>query len=69
MYKHFQTGPMEKEQLLAMYLNYPRDQLPDNLIFLGLRYEQRKDFVFESRYTRQFLQAKLTFGYLGKEED
>lgn len=76
--KHLQMGPMEKEQLLSMFLNYRRDQLPDNFMYLGLRYEQKKDFVFESDCIRKFLEAaakwqtdhaELALGYLKKEGD
>jgi len=76
--KHSQTGPMGKEQLLRMYLHYARDQVPDNFIFLSLRYQQNKDFAFNADYVRKFLQAagqwqthqaKSVFSYLKKWED
>ena len=75
--KHSQTGPMGKEQLLRMYLQYTRDQVPDNFVFLSLRYQQNKEFAFESGYVRKFLQAagqwqthqaKSVFNYLKKGE-
>lgn len=76
--KHYQFGPMEKEQLLSMFLNWPKDGIPDNFIFLILRYEQNKVFKFESEYLRGFLetanewevsQAKWFFDYLREKGD
>lgn len=76
--KHSQAGPMVKEQLLRMYLNYGRDQVPDNFVFLSLRYQQKKDFAFDADYVRRFLeaavqwqtgQAKSVFSYLKKGEE
>ena len=76
--KHSQAGPMGKEQLLRMYLHYGRDQVPDNFIFLGLQYQQNKEFTFDADYVRKFLQAdgqwqthqfKSVFSYLKKGED
>ena len=76
--KHSQAGPMGKEQLLRMYLHYGRDQVPDNFFFLGLRYQQSKEFAFDADYVRKFLQAagqwqtqqvKSVFSYLKKGED
>ena len=73
--KHYQTGPMRKEQLLKMYLHYGRDRVPDNFVFLNLRYQQSKDFAFDADYVREFLQAagqwqtgqaKSVFSYLKK---
>jgi hypothetical protein len=75
--KHYQTGPMGKEQLLRMYLHYGRDQVPDNFVFLSLLYQQNKDFTFDAEYVRKFLQAasewqthqaNSVFSYLKKEE-
>ena len=73
--KHSQTGPMGKEQLLRMYLHYGRDQVPDTFVFLSLRYQQNKEFAFDTNYVRRFLeaagqwqagQAKSVFSYLKK---
>jgi len=78
VFKHYQTGPMVKEQLLKMYLHYGRDQVPDNFVFLSLLYQQNKDFAFDADYVRKFLQAagqwqthqaKSIFSYLKKGED
>jgi len=76
--KHSQIGPMGKEQLLRMYLNYGRDEVPDNFMFLSLRYQQNKEFAFDAGYVRKFLQAagewqthqaKSVFSYLKKGGD
>lgn len=76
--KHFQTGPMRKKQLVEIYLAYGRDKLPDNFIFLSLRYQQNKRFAFAADDIRKFLeaagewqtnQAKLVFNYLQKGDD
>jgi len=73
--KHSQTGPMRKEQLLRMYLRYGRGQIPDTFVFLGLRYQQNKEFAFDTDYVRRFLeaagqwqtgQAKSVLSYLKK---
>jgi len=73
--KHSQTGPMGKEQLLRMYLHYGRGQVPDTFVFLSLRYQQNKEFAFDTDYVRRFLeaagqwqtgQAKSVFSYLKK---
>ncbi len=78
VFKHYQIGPMGKEQLLKMYLHYGRDQVPDNFVFLSLQYQQNKDFAFNADYVRKFLQAagqwqtdqaKSVFSYLKKGED
>jgi len=78
VFKHYQIGPMGKEQLLKMYLHYGRDQVPDNFVFLSLLYQQNKDFAFDADYVRKFLQAagqwqthqaKSVFSYLKKGED
>ncbi len=57
MVKHCQFGPMAKEQLLSVFLNWPKDGLPDNFIFLILKYEQNKAFPFEREYLKKFLEA------------
>ena len=57
MVKHYQFGQMGKEQLLSVFLNWPKDGLPDNFIFLILRYEQTKAFTFEREYLKKFLEA------------
>lgn len=57
MVKHYQFGPMTKEQLLSVFLNWPKDGLRDNFIFLLLRYEQNKVFTFEREYLKKFLEA------------
>jgi hypothetical protein len=76
--KHYQFGPMAKEQLLSMFLNWPRDDLPDNFVFLGLRYEQNRAFTFEREYLKRFLeaanewevnQANWLFSYLREKGD
>jgi len=76
--KHYQFGPMAKEQLLSVFLNWPKDDLPDNFIFLILRYEQNKAFTFEREYLKKFLeaaneweisQAQWLFGYLRGKGD
>lgn len=78
IFKHCQTGPMGKEQLLKMYLHYGRDRVPDNLVFLSLQYQQNKAFAFDVDYVRKFLQtagqwqthqAKSVFSYLKTGED
>jgi hypothetical protein len=78
MVKHYQFGPMAKEQLQSMFLNWPKDKLPDNFIFLILRYEQNKDFTFEREYLKRFLetankwelsQAQWLFNYLRGKGD
>jgi len=53
--KHYEFGPMAKEQLLSTFLIWPRDGLPDNFVFLLLKYELRKAFVFDAEYMRTFL--------------
>ena len=53
--KHYEFGPMAKEQLLSTFLIWPRDGLPDNFVFLLLKYEQKKPFVFDAEYLRTFL--------------
>jgi len=55
--KHYQFGPMAKEQLLSVFLNWPKDGLPDNFVFLILRYEQNKALAFEREYLTKFLEA------------
>lgn len=55
--KHYQFGPMAKEQLLSVFLNWPKDDLPDNFVFLSLKYEQNKAFAFEREYLKRFLEA------------
>ena len=55
--KHYQFGPMTKEQLLSTFLTWPKDGIPDNFIFLSLRYEQNKAFTFEREYLKKFLEA------------
>ncbi len=76
--KHYQFGPMTKEQLLSVFLNWPKDGLPDNFIFLSLKYEQNKAFTFEREYLKKFLeaanewevnQAQWVFSYLRGEGD
>lgn len=76
--KHYQFGPMAKEQLQSVFLNWPKDGIPDNFIFLILKYEQKKDFKFESEYLRKFLetaneweisQAEWLFRYLKEKGD
>ena len=57
MVKHYQFGPMTKEQLMSVFLNWPKDGLRDNFIFLLLRYEQNKVFTFEREYLKKFLEA------------
>lgn len=57
LFKHCQTGPMGKEQLLGMYLHYKKEQVPDNFVFLSLQYQQNKNFVFEINSLKKFLQA------------
>lgn len=78
MVKHYQFGPMAKEQLLSVFLNWPKDGLPDNFIFLILRYEQTKAFTFEREYLKKFLeaanewevsQAQWVFSYLREKGD
>lgn len=55
--KHCQFGPMAKEQLLSVFLNWPKEGLPDNFIFLILRYTNSKAFKFEREYLKRFLEA------------
>jgi hypothetical protein len=55
--KHYHFGPMAKEQLLSVFLNWPKKDLPDNFIFLILRYEQNKAFTFEREYLKKLLEA------------
>ena len=73
VFKHYQIGPMGKEQLLKMYLHYKRDQVPDNFVFLSLQYQQNKEFTFDEDNVRKFLevagqwqthQAKSVLSYL-----
>ncbi len=73
--KHYQTGPMEKSQLLNMYLHYPREKLPDVFAFLSLQYQLKKAFPFDVDYVRRFLhdagqwqahEACSVFGYIKK---
>ena len=77
VFKHSQLGPMVKEQLLGMYLIYERDKLPDNFIFMSLRYQQNKNLVFNADYVQKFLQdagqwqrdqAQAVVSYLKKGE-
>jgi len=76
--KHYEFGPMAKEQLMSVFLNWPKDGLPDNFIFLHLKYEQEKAFTFEREYLRKFLkaanewevsQAQWLFSYLREKGD
>lgn len=76
--KHYQFGPMAKEQLLSMFLSWPKDDLPDNFVFLALKYDQNKAFNFEHEYLKNFLkganewefhQAQWFFNYLRREGD
>jgi hypothetical protein len=76
--KHYQFGPMWKEQLVSVFLNWPKDGIPDNFIFLILRYAKNKAFTFESKYLQRFLevanewevsQAQWLFGYLRGKGD
>ena len=78
VFKHYQIGPMVKEQLLKRYLHYGRAQVPDNFVFLSLLYQQNKDFTFDADYVQQFLQVagqwqtsqvKSVFSYLKKGGD
>jgi hypothetical protein len=74
--KHAQFGPMAKEQLLSQFLNWPKDNLPDNFVFLALKYDENKVFKFERKHLEKFLkeanewevnQAKWFFDYLRRE--
>jgi len=76
--KHYEFGPMAKEQLMSVFLNWPKDGLPDNFIFLHLKYEQEKAFTFEREYLSKFLkaanewevsQAQWLFSYLREKGD
>lgn len=76
--KHYEFGPMAKEQLMSVFLNWQKDGLPDNFIFLHLKYEQEKAFTFEREYLRKFLkaanewevsQAQWLFSYLREKGD
>ncbi len=76
--KHYEFGPMAKEQLLSVFLNWPKDDLPDNFVFLHLKYEQNKAFTFEREYLRKLLeaanewevsQAQWLFSYLREKGD
>ena len=76
--KHYEFGPMTKEQLQSMFLNWPKDNLPDNFVFLLLKYEQIKTFKFECEYLKQFLlsanewevnEAPLVFDYIRGKGD
>jgi hypothetical protein len=76
--KHYEFGPMRKEQLLSMYLNWPKDGLPENFVFLHLKYEQNKAFTFDREYLRKLLeaanewevsQAQWFFSYLREKGD
>lgn len=78
MVKHYQFGPMAKEQLLSVFLNWPKDGLPDNFIFLILRYAKNKAFTFEREYLKRFVaaanewevsQAQWLFRYLRGKGD
>jgi len=71
--KHYEFGPMAKEQLLSVFLNWPRDGLTDNFVFLQLKYEQARAFMFEREYLRKLLkdanewevsQAQWLFSYI-----
>jgi len=75
---HSQFGPMGREQLLRVYLHYERDKVPDNFVFLGLRYQQTKEFAFDADYVRKFFQTAVQWqvhqagavcSYLKKRED
>lgn len=76
--KHFQVGPMAREQLISMFLKWPKDDLPDNFVFVSVKYQQDKAFVFEREYLKKFLeeaseweskQAKLVFSHLREKGD
>jgi len=76
--KHYEFGPMAKEQLLSMVLNWPKDDLPENFVFLHLKYEQNKAFTFDREYLRKLLeatnewevsQAQWLFSYLREKGD
>ena len=76
--KHYEFGPMAKEQLMSVFLNWPKDGLPDNFIFLHLKYAQEKAFTFEREYLRKLLeaanewevsQAQWLFSYLREKGD
>jgi hypothetical protein len=76
--RHYEFGPMAKQQLRSMFLVWPKDKLPDNFVFLLLRYEQKKAFKFEREYLKKFLeganewevsQAQWLFSYLREKGD
>jgi hypothetical protein len=76
--KHYQFGPMGKEQLQSAFLNWSRDGIADNFIFLILGYKQNKAFKFENEYLKRFLvtanewevsQAEWLFRYLKEKGD
>jgi hypothetical protein len=71
--KHFQIGPMGKEQLSKMYVQYIREKTPEEFVFLSLQYRQSKNISFDKDFVQTFLQtaghwqmhqAKLVFKYL-----
>jgi len=76
--KHYEFGPMEKEQLESVFLRWPGDKLPENFVFLLLKYEQTRAFGFEREYLKKFLiaanewevgQAQWVFSELRKKGD
>jgi len=76
--KHYEFGPMVKEQLLSVFLTWPKDGLPDNFIFLHLKYEQARAFTFEREYLSKLLeaandwevsQAQWLFSYIREKGD
>jgi hypothetical protein len=76
--KHYEFGPMAKEQLESVFLRWPGDKLPESFVFLHLKYEQTRAFTFEREYLKGFLkvanewevgQAQWVFGEVRKRGD
>jgi len=53
--KHMQFGPMEREQLLRVFLIYKPSEIPDNFIFALNRYEISKNVDYSEAVLKEFL--------------
>ncbi len=53
--KHMQFGPMEREQLLSVFLIYKPNEIPDNFVFALNRYEISKNVDYSEAILKEFL--------------
>ena len=57
--KHIQLGPMQVGQLRAMFLVWPRDEVPDQFVFISAGYERNRQTVFDPSFMRGFLEEAI----------